>query len=234
MPLKIAICDDNPADIRYVSGLVRSWAGERPLQAGVPVIQTFPSAEAFLFQFAEQKDYDILLVDVEMGGMDGVSMAKTVRKENRLVQIVFITGYLEYIAEGYEVSALHYLLKPVQEEKLFQVLDRAVENLKKNERVLTLMLHAETVRIPFHEIRYLEVQSNYVTVHAAADIRVKKTLTEFEQELDERFYRMGRSYMINLSFIRKVTKTEVHLSDGTVLPLPRGQYEALNRAIIQS
>lgn len=234
MPLKIAICDDNPADIRYVSGLVRSWAGERPLQADVPIIQTFPSAEAFLFQFAEQKDYDILLVDVEMGGMDGVSMAKTVRKENRLVQIVFITGYLEYIAEGYEVSALHYLLKPVQEEKLFQVLDRAVENLKKNERVLPLMFHAETVLIPFHEIRYLEVQSNYVTVHAAADIRVKKTLTEFEQELDERFYRMGRSYMINLSFIRKVTKTEVHLSDGTVLPLPRGQYEALNRAIIQN
>ncbi len=231
MPYQIAICDDNPADIQYFSKLVLKWADRRQ----TPVcIRTYPSAEAFLFQFAEQKDYDILLLDVEMGGMDGVSMAKAVRKENRLVQIVFITGYLEYIGEGYEVAALHYLIKPIQEEKLFEVLNRAVENLKKNERFLTLTLHDETVLLPFFEIRYLEVQSNYVTVHGSSDIRVKKTLTEFERELDGRFYRMGRSYIINLSFVRKVTKKEVYLSDGTVLPLPRGQYEALNRAIISN
>jgi len=90
----------------------------------------------------------------------------------------------------------------------------------------------ETVRIPLYEIRFIEVNQNYVTVHAKAEITVKKTLKEFEELLDERFYRVGRSFIINLNGIEKVTRTEIYLSGGTVLPLPRGQYEPINRAII--
>lgn len=84
------------------------------------VVQTdsFSSAENFLFYYAEECDYDILLLDVEMGAMDGVTMAKKLRQSNDTVQIIFITGYSDYIFEGYEVAALHYLMKPVKEEKL--------------------------------------------------------------------------------------------------------------------
>ncbi len=229
MPYKIAICDDNDADTKYLSILVENWACQHNAQVR---IWTFPSAEAFLFQYTQQKDFDVLLLDIEMGKMDGVSMAKAVRKDNQSVQIVFITGYSDYIAEGYEVSALHYLLKPVQEEKLFQVLSRAAEKLRENERTLVLELPEEMVRIPFFEIRYLEVERNYVTIYGRQSYRIKKTLAEFEELLDKRFFRMGRSCIVNLSFIRKVTKTDVYLSDDTILPLPRGQYEKLNRAII--
>lgn len=229
MSYKIAICDDNSVDTEYISGLVQEWAHRKQRQI---TIHTFPSAEAFLFHYTEQKDYDILLLDVEMGEMDGVSMAKQVRKDNQSVQIVFITGYSDYIAEGYEVAALHYLVKPVHEEKLFMVLDRAAEKLRKNEGFLLLELPGETVRIPFLEIRYLDVLRNYVTVHGKQDYTVKHTLSELETHLDDRFYRIGRSCIVNLYYIRKVTRTEVYLSDGSILPLPRGQYENLNRAII--
>ena len=82
----------------------------------------------------------ILLLDIEMGGMDGVTMARKVRQADDAVQIIFITGYSDYIAEGYEVEALNYLMKPVDEEKLFSVLGRAAEKLRKNERTLTLDL----------------------------------------------------------------------------------------------
>ena len=88
------------------------------------------------------------------------------------------------------------------------------------------------LRIPIYQIKYLEVQQNYVTVHAKKDYTVKKTLGEFESELDERFYRIGRSFIVNLSCIDKITKNSVHLSDGSVFPLPRGQYESLNKAFI--
>jgi len=88
------------------------------------------------------------------------------------------------------------------------------------------------VRIPFYEIRYLDVHQNYVTIHAKVDYTVKRTLSDFEQELDGRFCRVGRAMILNLNYIQRVTKAEVRLSDGTVLPLPRGAYEALNRAII--
>ena len=148
------------------------------------------------------------------------------------MQIIFITGYSDYISEGYEVAALHYLIKPVKEEKLRSVLDRAAEKLSKNERLLHLELGGELLRVPIYQIRYAEVSGNYVTVHAQTDVTVKMTLAELEKQLDERFYRVGRSAIVNLTQISRVTKTEIRLSDGTAIPLPRGAYEGVNRAII--
>ena len=230
MAYRVAIVDDSTTDAEFVKGILNSWADQR--QANIQA-EVFPSAESFLFRYAEDKDWDILLLDIEMGAMDGVTMAKRVRQDNEAVQIVFITGYSDYIAEGYEVAALHYLMKPVNKDKLFAVLDRALEKRKQEERCLNLEAYGEMVRIPFYEIRYLDVHQNYVTVHAKADYTVKRTLGDFEKELDERFYRVGRGMILNLKYIQRVTKTEVRLSDGTVLPLPRGAYESLNRAIIQ-
>jgi DNA-binding LytR/AlgR family response regulator len=229
MNYHIAICDDNDTDLKYVEALVSRWAQNSHHTVN---ISTFSSAEAFLFHYVEDKSYDILLLDIEMGSIDGVELAKRIRVDNEAVQIVFITGFTDYIAEGYEVAALHYIVKPVKEEKFFQILDRAVQKIQKNEQALLLELSNETVRIPVYEIRYLEVQQNYVTIHAKSDYTIKKTLSEFEHQLDEGFYRMGRSYLVNLSYISKITKTEVFLSEGSVIGLPRGQYEPLNRAFI--
>lgn len=224
---KIAICDDNPADIRYIRDIVCEWGENRSIE-----IHTFPSAEAFLFQYEEERGWDILLLDVEMGRMDGVTLAKELRRDNETVQIIFITGYSDYIADGYEVEALHYLLKPVKKDRLLHVLERAAEHLKKNEREIVLKTPEEIVLMPIREILFLEVRQNYVTVHGKREVTVKRTLSEFEKELDDRFFRMGRSFLVNLRVISRVTKKEVFLKDGSVLPLPRGQYEPLNRAII--
>lgn len=226
---KIAVCDDNDADTEYISSLLQQWS-----QISGHSLKTviYHNAESFLFDYADHQDFDILLLDIEMGKIDGVTMAKKIRKDNEYVQIIFITGFSDYISEGYEVSALHYLLKPLRPEKLFEVLERAVEKVHKNEHILILNFSDEIVRIPFYEIIYLEVNHNYVTIHAKKEYTVKKTLGEFENELDERFYRMGRSFILNLNYISRVTKKEVYLSDGSILPLPRGQYEPLNRAII--
>ena len=229
MKYKVAVCDDSDADRRYIMDMVRSWASA----AGHEVqIDGFPSAESFLFRYAGESDYDILLLDIEMGAMDGVTMAKELRKSNDTVQIIFITGYSDYISEGYEVAALHYLMKPVNEEQLCLVLDRAAEKLAKNERVLNFEVSGEMVRVPIYQIRYADVLGNYVTVHAQTDVTVKMTLGELEKQLDERFYRVGRSALVNLTQISRVTRAEIRLNDGTAIPLPRGAYEGVNRAII--
>lgn len=227
--VKFAICDDNKTDIQYLSALVSEWANMQHYSIS---IHTFTSAENFLFHYEEEMDYDCLLLDIEMGEMDGVTMAKKIRKENESVQIIFITGHSDYISEGYEVAALHYLMKPINIDKLFCVLNRAKEKMKKNERVLMLELSGEMVRIPLYEIHFLEVQKNYVTYHAKQDYVIKKSLSVAEKELDERFYKIGRSYIVNLTYVRKITKKEVFLSGDISLPLPRGMYEPLNRAII--
>ena len=229
MNYKIAICDDSEADRKYIAASAVKWAASAGHTAQ---IDAFVSAENFLFHYAEEKDYDILLLDIEMGRMDGVSMAKRLRRENDTVQIVFITGYSDYISEGYEVAALHYLMKPVSEEKLCSVLNRAVEKLAKNERVLNLELGGEMARVPVYQIRYAEVSGNYVTIHALSDYTAKMTLGRLEEQLDERFYRVGRSALVNLTQISRVTRTEIILSSGDAVPLPRGAYEGVNRAII--
>lgn len=228
MDYRIAICDDRQEDREYVRQLTARWAQQRGNQVEMT---EFCSAEQFLFS-CPQPDFDLLLLDIEMGEMDGVSLAKQVRRTNELMQIVFITGYSDYITEGYEVAALHYLMKPVKEEKLFVVLDRAVERLHKNTKVLTLETSEEMVRVPLYQVSALEVQRNYVTVHARQDYTVKKSLSELMEQLDERFFRVGRSAVVNLNDIGRVTRSDIYLTDGRSIPLPRGAYDKLNRAII--
>lgn len=229
MKYKIAVCDDSEADRQYILHMVNRWA----VSAGHMVhTDMFASAESFLFHYAEESDYDILLLDIEMGAMDGVTMAKQLRRDNDTVQIIFITGYSDYISEGYEVAALHYLMKPVKEEKLCSVLNRAAAKLSRNEKVFNFESCGEMVRVPIYQIRYADVSGNYVTIHALLDVTVKMTLSELEKQLDERFYRAGRSVIINLTQISRVTKKEIKLSDGTAIVLPRGAYDGINRAII--
>ena len=97
---------------------------------------------------------------------------------------------------------------------------------------LVLETAGGVVRVPLRQIRYADVQGNYVTVHAREDYVVRRTMAELAASLDERFHRLGRSVIVNLTCVRRVSRREVILEDGTAIPLPRGAYEAVNRAII--
>ena len=90
MIYKIAICDDSKEDTGYVAGLLKKWSAQRQMAVQA---ECFPSAESFLFQYAEDKNYDILLLDIEMGQMDGVTMARQIRRDNETVQIVFYSSW---------------------------------------------------------------------------------------------------------------------------------------------
>ncbi len=273
---RIAVCDDEQADASYVEHFIKKWAQERAVMVQV---ELFPSAEAFLFRYEEDRTFDMLFLDIEMhaagagapdhadgmresdesaarngtsqsdesvdrngtsqsgtpGHMNGIELALRIRERehDRTVQIVFVTGYMDYIEKGYDVEALHYLLKPVTQERLFGVLDRAAQRVRDRGRELCLQMPEGTARIPVSEIRYLEVQRNYVTIHGDEDYTVKRTLGELERELDGRFFRTGRSYIVNLQFVKKITRSQIVLKDGAQIPLPRRAYEDINRAMIR-
>ena len=230
MKYKIAICDDSDADRKYVLNMVNQWA----VTAGHVIhTDTFVSAENFLFHYAEESDYDILLLDIEMGAMDGVAMAKKIRQSNDFVQIVFITGFSDYISEGYEVSALHYLMKPVKQDKLFGVLNRAVDAIKKMERVILLPVDGEILRLPIDQVQYVEAFSHTVSIATEENtIPVKKSISEMERLLGEGFVRCHRSYLVGLKHISRLSKTEVILDNGKVLPLSRSAAAMVHKAFI--
>ena len=230
MTYKVAICDDNQTDAEYVAELLSDWAKE---QGYIVQAERFPSGESFLFRYADEKSYDILLLDIEMAEMDGVALAKKVRQDNESVQIVFITGYPDYIGEGYEMAALHYLMKPVGREKLFAVLDRAVANLQKKKRTIVLPVDGEMLRLAVEEIQYVEAFSHSVSVVTKSGIyEVKKSLLEMENLLGEGFVRCHRSYLAGLRFVARLSKRAVILDDGTELPLSRSGAQTVYKAFI--
>ncbi|MDO4754677.1 MAG: LytTR family DNA-binding domain-containing protein [Bacillota bacterium] len=224
---RIAIVDDEKTDRELVKSVVERWADERGVQAQVSM---FSSAESFLFC---GQGFDIYLLDIEMTGMDGVTLARRIRQGSRAAQIVFITGYSEYILEGYDVEALHYIVKPFSAEKLCAVLNRALEKQVVNAGTLDFECAGEMLRLPLYEVMYIDVQKNNITIHTAEkEYMLRRTLSSIEPELTADFFRVGRALIVNLRSIRKVTKSEIHLSRNIVLPIPRGAYEPLNRAII--
>ena len=229
--VRMALIDDNEADRDYIGKLILACFKEAaPFSR--PFLATFPSAEAFLFAYEESEPFDILFLDVEMPGLSGISLAKKIRQTDENIQLVFVTGYSDYIAEGYDVSALHYLIKPVQEKKLSDVLQKAISLIQKNELFLPIQTKEGLERIPLSDIRYVEVYSNYITLHAKKDYTVKRTLSSLEKELDNRFYRIGRSCIINLAYVRSVHKDAVVLLDGSRILIPKNAYEGLAKAII--
>lgn len=228
--LLVGIVDDEKAIRAEVARMVEESA--KKLGIGLLKIEEFASAEAFLFRFAENGGFSVLFLDIEMGGMNGIELAKTIRKENKDLQIVFVTGHSTYLPEGYEVDALHYLMKPVSRQKIQDVLEKALNRIEHQESVLPFKSDGTMRLIKLSEIRYISVFSNYVTIHADQEYTSKQTLSELESRLDKRFCRIGRSAIVNIQHVKSSSKSDVELLDGTVLPLPRGAYEQLSRAII--
>lgn len=231
MNYKISVVDDSPADTEYVAALVARWAETAGHTVG---ISAFPSAESFLFQYEEEKDFDMLLLDIEMGEMNGVALAKRVREDGGAVQMVFITGYPDFMAEGYEVSALHYLMKPVSYERLCAVLERAAANLAKAEKRLRVTHDRSTDLVPLSQILYVEAQRQWVLIHTFGETyRMKKSLAETEKELDEFFFRCQRSFLVNLSHVTRIRSGCVTLKNGEEVPISRGMAERIGKEMIR-
>lgn len=231
MAYRAAIVDDSEADAEYVENLLKAWARERQTDVHA---ERFSSAEGFLFRYEDEKTWDILLLDIEMGEMDGVQLAKKLRQTDRAVQLVFITGFPDFMAEGYEVSALHYLMKPVSKEKLFAVLDRAAENLGRREKRLRVAFDRQEEWLPLSQITYIEAQKQYVVVHTdAGEYRMKATLADTEKELDEYFFKCQRSFVVNLRHVLRIGRDCVELKDGTHVPISRGLAQTIGKEIIR-
>ena len=230
MNLSIAICDDEAAQIEYLSSLVEKWSAST---GNIAMLKSFGNAESFLFNYEENKDFDILLLDIEMGKMNGIDLAKKVRECNKDVQIIFITGFDKYISDGYDVAALHYLMKPVSYEKISEVLSRAADNLGKTSPAILINANGENLKLLLSDIYCIEAVGHTLKITCAqTEITANQSLSSFKGNIGNDFIYTHRSFVVNLEHIKRISKTDVILDNGKSVPVSRRMYEDINRAFV--
>lgn len=231
MKIKVAICEDEQSEIEYMSSAVSTWAKSNSHRCE---IAAFSSAEAFLFENGENNYFDILLLDIEMPGRSGLELAKQLRREGNRSEIIFITSHFEFYGEGYEVDALHYLIKPIDQDKLSDVLTKAAERLAAAPLSIILNCEGETVRLYERDILYVEASLHYALIRTRErEYRIKENFSAFVERLSEDFYRTHRSYLVSLKAITRISRSSVLLEGGFEIPLSRGKYDDINRAFIE-
>lgn len=231
MRLKIAICDDDSALSAMLAEKISAWA-KREFHGAE--IRTYKSGEAFLCDYEGENDFDILLLDIEMEGISGVALAKQLRNGGSPAEILFLTSHTEFYGEGYEVDALHYLIKPVEERKLYEVLDKAVKKLSEKPPFVIIVSEGQTIKLYESEIYYVEAFQHYISVVAKdRSYRVREKISDMEQRLSAGFFKAHRSYLVFLGHIKRIARSEVIMENGSAIPLARGKYDEINRAYIR-
>ena len=231
--MRIAICEDEKVILDFESSLVTQWAAG----AGCPLqLDTYISAEQFLFESEDKAPYDVLIFDIQMKNMNGMELAKKLRERGCDAVIIFITCVPDYAIEGYEVGAVRYILKPVKQEVLSGLLDSVwAERQKKAEDYFVLGQGADIEKISFDRIVYIEARGHYVFLKAQDFEREWKacfsdTAAAFE---GRNFFCLRRGLSVNLNHVERITRTECLLDNGEVLPVARGVYKELNDAFIK-
>lgn len=229
--MRMVICDDE----RIQAELLQSYVEEYRLQHSIKMdVSLYASADSLYYDLDTFENLDILLLDIQMEGMNGMELAKRIRQRNENCVILFVTGVTEYIYDSFQVQALNYLLKPVKKDQLFHCLDQALEQLSEETRTITILEDKEVYKLKVSSILYAESDGHYMNIYCYKRCyRVKKSMKELEQELQlPQFYRLSRSYLLNLDAVDKITPKEVILS-GCVVPMPRGKYRDVSQVFIQ-
>lgn len=236
----IALVEDDKTHAELLSQYIWEWAGEHYIHIDILV---FFSAEQFLFSWEDNPCLDALFLDIQMPGMDGVELARKIREKNQELPIVFTTGITDYLQEGYEVAALHYLVKPLDKSKVAACMERICNKWEKEEKTRSFLLEAKEektgekcqVRFTTKEIRYIEAVGHDTVVKVnASRYQVKKGIQRWQAELKgEPFVFCHRSFLVNLFYVSQTGRTEIVLDDGERVPLSRRKGKPFCEAFIR-
>jgi Response regulator of the LytR/AlgR family len=230
--VRIAICDDEEVQQKLLGKYLSEWAEENKVFLE---LKMFSSGEEFAFCWEDDRNYDLLILDIEMGKMNGMELAASIRRQDEEIPVLFVTGYDNYMSQGYEVSALHYLMKPVHKEKLFAVLDK-LGRKEKQEPKLLFLTESGAVSLPVSKVWYVEARAHRCILYTEDEEYILRSpMGEIVQYLEEYqgFVRCHRSYMVNVRHISTIIKPEVILDDKRRLPVSRSAEKEVNRTFIE-
>lgn len=228
--MNIAIVEDEPAHSRLLQQYINAWAKVRGRAVH---ILTYANAAAFLFQL-EDGAPDAVFADIQMPGMNGMEMVRKLREKDRDIPVVFTTGLSEYLKEGYEVQALHYLIKPISKEKVFECMDRVCSRNNARE-LFAVRTEDGMIRLDMSETNYCEADGHYTrfVMTDGSKVRVMESISDLEKILSgKNFVKCHRSYLCNLENVRQIIRDHIMFDNGDTVPVSRRMYPDMNRKFI--
>ena len=220
--LTIFICEDIEEHSMRLSDICELLSQDYAM-----TVELFPSAESLKtrlesIQQKEEKFPNLILMDIELPGMDGITLGKQIKQMNPEVFLVFVTAYIEYAVKGYEANAYRYLLKPLSIDVMRSLITDVQAEYKKKKKLLVKTKDGEMV-VSLQDLLYISAEDKYTVLytknqHFISDYSLKK----YEEQLQEQgFFRIHRKYLVNLYHHQGIQAGKVVLSTGVMLPISK-------------
>ena len=230
---RIAIVEDSEQDARRVMAALDRYAEKKQVALEYEWIS---SAARFLEEY--QGQYGIVLFDIRMPGMDGMSAARELRTMDRAVVIVFLTSLAQYAVESYEVEAVDYILKPLTYAALELKMPRILARCNVDEPEIIIQSNGASVKLKANELQYVEIYDHHIQfLTTGGIIRAYGTLKEVESQLPDGFFRINNQTLVNLHYVRHVDAQVANVAgrDFTISRNRRKEFlAALHGAITRS
>lgn len=229
--IHIALLDDNPLFLHQARDFV--WEILKKNNIGATV-QAFEDANHLSLK--DLSYFDIFILDIDFPGKDlsGIDIAKRIRQVRQDSVLIFLTNYIEYAPEGYEVQAFRYLLKSDITQKLGLYLLEAKKYLQDQNEIICIRHNGEEINLQVQQILYIESQKHVAVFHvqnsknSTCQYRLFMSLKDLELQLSERgFLRIQKSYLVNMNRVVKFRCEGITLDNGIVLPISEKNYSML-------
>lgn len=229
--IKFGICDDDMFMVNHIAEQISNYM--KQIQQTSYQIETFSDGSMLL---ESDCDFDLLFLDIQMKHPNGMETAKMLRDRNYTGLFVFVTVLKEYVFDAFAVEAFDYLVKPVETEQFHRTMHRAIQRIKqRNGKNIVIQKANYCAVIALSQIMYCEIQGRKLYIHQSDEsiIDYYCKLEDFEKQVDNRFFRCHRSYLVNLDYVKGYQNGQVVLSHGSVIPVSRLRKSELTHALLR-
>jgi response regulator of the lytR/algR family len=217
--MRIAVCDDNPKELERIKGCFCR------IQGYDLVCSYFDSTSTVMeILKTENSPYDLYILDIEMPGMNGLKLAKSIREKDSRALFVFLTSYTRYMKDVFDVVTFDFIEKPISDEKLLQILERAATYLNITSQHFSFGYRASRYSLKYDRILYIEKKGRQALIHTFEDVyKTNMTLEEIWKQLNPKsFVHIHSSYIINLYNLDRKDNEIAIMRNGGKLHITKG------------
>ena len=212
--IKIGICDDDKNIIQKIKDYISEYKGDKC------TIESYNSGEELI---ENKKKFDVILLDIDMEGIDGTETGKKIRDYDKNVKIIYVTSFTDYVNLAFKVHAFLYLNKPIKKEEIHNALDEVISYKDNSEEkeLIEFKTDEGVIRIEPKEIYYFEYINRKVNIKTKDKIyKIKEKITDTANVMSKYGFVMPhKSFTVNLFYVKSIKGYDIFMMDGSVIPL---------------